>query len=143
MSGFVAALKKYAVFSGRSRRSEYWYFTLFYLIFYLGLAVVDGALGTFDARSGIGLCTAVWALAMLLPSLAVSVRRLHDTDRRGWWLLIGVIPLLGAIALIVFLAQDSEPGTNRFGPNPKDGSLGRTVEAAPPGKSWAASTGKR
>jgi uncharacterized membrane protein YhaH (DUF805 family) len=143
MSGFVTALKKYAVFSGRSRRSEYWYFSLFYLIFYLGLAVVDGVLGTFDTKSGFGLCSAVWAVAMVIPSLAVSIRRLHDTGRSGWWLLIGVIPLLGAIALIVFFAQDGEPGTNRFGSNPKEGSTGHTVAAAAPGKSWAASTGKR
>ena len=72
-----------------------------------------------------------------------KVKDYHDTGRTGWWLLIGVIPLLGAIAIIVFFAQDGEPGTNRFGSNPKEGSTGHTVAAAAAGKSWAASTGKR
>jgi len=116
---FTTALKKYAVFSGRSRRSEYWYFILFYFIIYIALAFVDRVTGTFDPKSGIGLLTAIFALALLIPSLSVSVRRLHDTDRSGWWLLIGFIPLIGAIVLIVFFAQDSGAGTNRFGPNPK------------------------
>lgn len=119
MSWFVTAVKKYAVFSGRSRRREYWYFGLFYLIFYVVLAIVDGITGSFDFRSGLGLFTGIWTLALLIPSIAVSVRRLHDTGRRGWWILLGIIPVIGAIILIVFLAQDSEAGTNRFGPNPK------------------------
>jgi len=116
---FITALKKYAVFSGRSRRSEYWYFILFYIIIYIALGFVDRATGTFDSKSGIGLLTAVFALGLLIPSLSVSVRRLHDTDRSGWWLFIGFIPLIGAIVLIVFFALDSGAGTNRFGPNPK------------------------
>ena len=119
MNWFITALKKYAVFSGRSRRSEYWYFILFYLIIYIALSFIDGVTGTFDAKSGIGLLTAIFSLALLIPSLAVSVRRLHDTDRSGWWLLIGLVPLIGAIVLIVFFVQDSGAGTNRFGPNPK------------------------
>ncbi|HXZ54118.1 MAG TPA: DUF805 domain-containing protein [Burkholderiales bacterium] len=119
MNWFVVALKNYAVFSGRSRRSEYWYFVLFYLIIYVVLAFVDGIAGTFNSRSGAGLFTTIFALGLLIPSLSVSVRRLHDTDRSGWWLLIGLIPLIGVIVLIVFFAQDSGAGTNRFGPNPK------------------------
>jgi uncharacterized membrane protein YhaH (DUF805 family) len=119
MNWFIAALKNYAVFSGRSRRSEYWYFVLFYVIIYIVLAFVDGATGTYSARSGAGLFTTIFALGLLIPSLSVSVRRLHDTDRSGWWLLIGLIPLIGAIVLIVFFVQDSGEGTNRFGPNPK------------------------
>ncbi len=119
MNWFITALKKYAVFSGRSRRSEYWYFILFYLIIYIALAVIDGVTGSFDSKSGIGLLTSIFALALLIPSLSVSVRRLHDTDRSGWWLLIGFIPLIGAIVLIVFFVQDSGAGTNRFGSNPK------------------------
>lgn len=119
MNWFITALKKYAVFSGRSRRSEYWYFILFYLIIYIVLAFIDRVTGTFNAESGAGLLTGIFALALLIPSIAVSVRRLHDTDRSGWWLLIGFIPLIGAIVLIVFFVQDSGAGTNRFGPNPK------------------------
>jgi uncharacterized membrane protein YhaH (DUF805 family) len=141
MSWFMTALKKYAVFSGRSRRREYWYFGLFYLIFYAVLAIVDGITGSFDFRSGLGLFTGIWTLALLIPSIAVSVRRLHDTGRRGWWILLGVIPVIGAIILIVFLAQDSEAGTNRFGPNPKS-DPGRPGAAAAPAKPWSAPEGK-
>lgn len=120
MSWFIAALKKYAVFSGRARRKEYWYFALFYLIIYVALSIVDRATGTFDVQSRVGLLSGIFVLAMLIPSLAVSVRRLHDTDRSGWWLLIGFIPLIGAIVLLVFFVLDSTPETNRFGHNPKE-----------------------
>ena len=139
MSWFMTALKNYAVFSGRSRRSEYWYFGLFYLIFYAGFAVLDGITGTFDVRSGMGLFTGILTLGLLLPSLAVSVRRLHDTGRSGWWLLIGIIPLIGGIVLIVWFAQDGELGVNRFGPNPKEGTLSGVAAGTP----WEASRGKR
>ena len=120
MNWFITVIKKYAVFSGRARRSEYWFFILFYLIIYIALSFVDRATGTFDARSGAGLLTSIYALALLIPSLAVSVRRLHDTDRSGWWILIAFIPLIGAIVLLVFFVLDGTAGTNRFGPNPKE-----------------------
>jgi uncharacterized membrane protein YhaH (DUF805 family) len=127
MSWFMTALKDYAVFSGRSRRSEYWYFGLFYVIFYAVFAALDGITGTFDFRSGMGLFTGILTLGLLLPSLAVSVRRLHDTGRSGWWLPIGIIPLIGGIVLIVWFAQDGELGANRFGPNPKEGTSARVA----------------
>lgn len=73
---------------------------------------------TFEGSST-GFIGLVASLVLLLPSLAVGVRRLHDTDRTGWWLLIGVVPIIGAIVLIVFFVLDSTPGANRFGPNPK------------------------
>jgi uncharacterized membrane protein YhaH (DUF805 family) len=119
MSWFMTALKKYATFSGRSRRSEYWYFTLFYLLIYVVLMVVDMAMGTFSTKEGVGLLTALFSLAMLLPSVGVTVRRLHDTGHSGWWILIGFIPLLGALILLAFLVRDSDAGTNRYGENPK------------------------
>lgn len=119
MSWFLAVLKKYAVFEGRAQRAEYWYFILFYLLIYIGLSIVDGVTGTFDAKSGIGLLSGLFSLALLIPSLAAGARRLHDTGRSGWWLLIGLVPLIGAIVLIVFLVQDSTPGDNPHGPNPK------------------------
>ena len=119
MNWYVAALKKYAVFSGRARRSEYWYFVLFYILIFVGLAIVDWMTGSFDAGSSIGLLTGIFTLAMLIPSISVGVRRLHDTDRSGWWLLILLVPLIGTIVLIVFCAQDSQASGNRFGPNPK------------------------
>lgn len=118
MNWFIAALKKYAEFSGRARRSEYWYFTLFYLLIYIGLIIVDSIVGL-TGDTGVGILSALFALGMLIPSLAVSVRRLHDTDRSGWWLLIAFLPIVGAIVLLVFMVQDSQAGENRFGPNPK------------------------
>lgn len=141
MSWFMTALRKYAVFSGRSRRREYWYFGLFYLILYVVLAMVDGITGSFDFRSGMGVFTGALTLALLVPSLSVSVRRLHDTGRSGWWLLLGIIPVIGAVILIVFLAQDSEPGANRFGPNPK-ATPNRPIGVTTPGKPWSAPRSK-
>jgi uncharacterized membrane protein YhaH (DUF805 family) len=143
MNWFMTALKNYAVFSGRSRRSEYWYFALFYLILYAACAIVDGLTGSFDRASGIGLFTAVLTLALLIPSLSVGVRRLHDTGRSGWWLLIAFIPLVGAIILLVFLVQDSEAGANRFGDNPKAGVPLSAVRPTAPSKSWSAPGVKR
>lgn len=143
MNWFVTALKSYAVFSGRSRRSEYWYFGLFYLILYAAAAVVDVMIGSFERTSGIGVCTAIVALALLIPSISVTVRRLHDTGRSGWWLLIGFIPLVGWIILLVFMCQDGEPGANRFGANPKAVSPLRSVVPAGPSKSWSTPQAKR
>jgi uncharacterized membrane protein YhaH (DUF805 family) len=143
MNWFMTALRNYAVFSGRSRRSEYWYFGLFYLIFYGVTAIVDVMAGTFDRASGIGVFTGILTLVFLIPSLSVSVRRLHDTGRTGWWLLIAFVPVVGAIILLVFLAQDSAAGANRFGANPKAGPIGRSFQAATTGKPWAAPQPKR
>ena len=117
MNWFLLALKKYAVFSGRSQRSEYWFFVLFYLIIYIVLAVLDGMV--FKSGSQIGILSGVFSLAMIVPSIAVAARRLHDTDRSGWWQLLVLIPLIGVIVLIVFLAQDTKPGENKYGPSPK------------------------
>ena len=120
MNWFVDALQKYAVFSGRAQRSEYWYFFLFYFLLAVAAAILDGLVESFSQRAGMGFFSGILALGLLLPSLAVGVRRLHDIDRSGWWLLIAVIPLVGAIVLLVFTVKDSQPGPNRFGPNPKD-----------------------
>ena len=119
MSWFIAALKKYAVFGGRSRRREYWYFVLFSSIITVVLSIIDGVIGTLDSTTGLGLLSGIFTLAILIPTIAVSVRRLHDIDRTGWWFLISFIPLIGTIVLLVFAVQDSTPGGNRFGPNPK------------------------
>jgi uncharacterized membrane protein YhaH (DUF805 family) len=120
MKWFLIVLKKYADFSGRAQRAEYWFFTLFYVIFFLALSLVDGAAGLFNVIYGVGVLSGLFALAMIIPSISVSVRRLHDTSRSGWWLLIGLIPLIGAIVLLVFVCLDSTPGTNTYGPNPKE-----------------------
>ena len=96
-----ACFKNYANFSGRARRSEYWWFCL--LNFILGI---------------IPIVNIIWALIVLLPSLAVCVRRLHDTGRSGWWLLLALVPIVN-IVLIVFYLSDSQPGANQYGENPK------------------------
>ena len=115
--GFTEAIKSgfanYANFSGRARRSAYWYWTLFAVLASIAANIIDAVLGSAP------LFSAVVGLGLLLPGLAVSVRRLHDTNRSGWWILIALIPLIGFIVLIVFYVQDSEPTENRFGPPPK------------------------
>ncbi|MFG2181457.1 DUF805 domain-containing protein [Streptomyces abikoensis] len=113
MHWYVDVLKKYAVFSGRARRQEYWMFTLISTVISIVVAIAEGVLGT---NSVIG---TVYVLAVLLPSLAVTVRRLHDTDRSGWWVLIGLIPVVGWIVLLVFTCLDSQPQPNKYGPSPK------------------------
>lgn len=120
MNWYLDVLKKYAVFNGRARRKEYWYFFLFNTIIGIVLAVVDGMTGTLDPEVGIGLLGGIYALAVMIPGIAVSVRRLHDTGRTGWWLLIVLIPLIGAIVLLVFMVQDSKPEQNQYGKNPKE-----------------------
>lgn len=119
MSWYLLAIRNYAVFSGRSRRKEYWYFTLFNLLITMALAVADTLTGTFSAATGMGLLGGIYTLGVVLPSIAVLIRRLHDTDRSGWWIWIGLIPLVGTIVLLVFLVSDGTPETNRFGPSPK------------------------
>jgi uncharacterized membrane protein YhaH (DUF805 family) len=119
MEWFMKALKKYAVFQGRAQRKEYWYYILFFVLFAIVVSLVENALGLADPETGSGPLSLVYSLALLVPSIAVAVRRLHDTGRSGWWILIGLIPVVGAIVLIVFYVFDSEPGDNEYGPNPK------------------------
>jgi uncharacterized membrane protein YhaH (DUF805 family) len=119
MSWFLQALRQYATFSGRARRKEYWYFVLFYMLIFFVLWAVDGRTGTAGDSGDWGLLSGVFSLAMLLPSIAVGVRRLHDTGRTGWWLLLSFIPLIGALILIYFMVQDGDAQTNAYGPNPK------------------------
>lgn len=120
MNWYLEVLKKYAVFSGRARRKEYWFFLLFSFIISIVLGIIDGVIGTFSLEAGVGLLGSIYALAVMLPTIAVSVRRLHDTDRSGWWILITLLPLVGAIVMLVFMAQDSKAGDNQYGVNPKE-----------------------
>ena len=129
MSWYLEALKNYAVFSGRSRRKEYWYFVLCNVIVSLVLSGLDALLGTFSSSANVGLLSGIYALAIIIPTLAVSVRRLHDIDRTGWWVLIHLVPVIGSIVLLVFAVLDGTPGENRFGSNPK-GSTPRMADAA-------------
>ena len=103
---------KYAVFNGRSSRSEYWWWTLFVIIGYVVFAVVDSIIGTYP------LLYVIWALAVLLPGLAVTIRRLHDIDKSGWWFLVGLIPFIGGIILLIWFVSRGSEGPNRFGENP-------------------------
>jgi uncharacterized membrane protein YhaH (DUF805 family) len=119
MGWYLEALKKYAAFGGRSRRKEYWYFVLFSLVVSLVLSAIDALLGTFSSSTNVGLLGGIYGLAIIIPSIAVSVRRLHDIDRTGWWVLISLVPVIGTIVLLVFAVLDGTPGENRFGPNPK------------------------
>ncbi len=113
MAWYLMVLKQYAAFGGRSRRKEYWMFFLFNLIVVAALTILDGIVGS------PGILVAIYGLAVLVPSIAVGVRRLHDTDRSGWWLLISLVPVIGSIVLLVFMVQDSRTGDNQYGPNPK------------------------
>ena len=118
-----SVFSQYVGFTGRARRSEFWYWTLFQIILGIIASILDRA--AFDRNNGA--FSAVVGLALLLPSLAVAVRRLHDSGRTGWWLLIGLIPVIGTIVLIIFYVQDSQ-GDNKYGPSPKGVSAG----GAPP-----------
>jgi uncharacterized membrane protein YhaH (DUF805 family) len=119
MSWYIEVLKKYAVFEGRAQRQEYWYFVLFNTIAYIVLVVVDTMLGTINLEVGMGYLSGVYVLATMLPTIGVGIRRLHDTSRSGWWLLLALIPLIGGIVLVIFLALDSTKGDNQYGENPK------------------------
>ncbi len=119
MNYYLDVLKKYADFTGRARRAEYWYFVLFNVIISFVIGFVDGIFGTYAAEAELGLLGTIYALAVFVPSIAVAARRLHDTGRSGWWQLILFIPLIGVIVLIVFLVLDSHPYENEYGANPK------------------------
>lgn len=118
---FMGAVKtcfsKYATFEGRARRPEFWWFALFTFAGSMVTSFLDVAI--FGAASDAGLLSALFSLAMLIPSIAVGVRRLHDTDRVGWWYLMVFIPLIGFIVLLVFFIQRGTEGPNRFGPEPR------------------------
>ena len=118
MFWYIQVLKKYADFSGRASRREYWWFVLFTTLASLILAVVDSALGTFNDQAGMGMLGGLYALLVLLPTIGVQVRRLHDVDRSGWWLLIYLVPLVGMIVIFVFACMKGTPGSNRFGLDP-------------------------
>ena len=120
MDWFITVLKRYAVFSGRAGRPEYWFFTLIWLVIAIVLSFIDGILGTPGMTGGIGLLSGIFGLALFLPALAVTVRRLHDSDRNGWWCLFSLVPFVGALLLVVLMVLKGSTGPNRYGsgPNP-------------------------
>ena len=120
MNWYLKVLRHYADFSGRAQRAEFWYFILFNMIISIILGVVDGMIGTFDPQTGYGLLSGIYSLAVFIPTVAVTTRRLHDIGKSGWWQLIALIPLIGIIILIIWLVKDSEEGANQYGRNPKE-----------------------
>lgn len=113
MHYFTDVVKKYVDFSGRARRQEYWMYTLIYVALLIVVMIVDLTLGTYP------LLYSLLALGLFLPSLAVGVRRLHDQDKSGWWVLVGIIPFVGWIWAIVLMATEGNPNPNQYGPSPK------------------------
>ena len=119
MNWYLKVLKQYADFEGRARRTEYWMFILFNMIFCIVAVILDNLMGlTISPEMPYGVFYFLYCLAVLIPGLAVTVRRLHDTGRSGWMFLICLIPFIGGIWMLVLTVQDSDDD-NRFGPNPK------------------------
>ena len=119
MYWYLEVLRKYAVFDGRARRTEYWMFTLVNIIISFLLGLIEGFLGI-APELDFSILSSIYSLGILIPSIAVSIRRLHDIGRSGWWFLIVFIPFIGFLVLLVFAIMDSEPGPNQYGPNPKE-----------------------
>ena len=121
MNWYIKCLRQYADFSGRARRKEYWMFTLFNAIFALVLRFLDDLFGTVSSDLGIGLLVGIYMLAVAIPGLAVSVRRLHDIGKSGWNYLISLIPIVGPILLLVWYCTEGERDSNGWGEDPKMG----------------------
>lgn len=123
MQWYLHVLRNYVNFSGRARRQEYWMFALISTIISIVLSFIGKLIGMPTLLSGL------YALAILLPSIGVSVRRLHDIGKSGWWLLIAFVPFVGAIVLLIFACIEGQPGTNEYGPNPKETSMSAVATA--------------
>ncbi|MBV8489311.1 MAG: DUF805 domain-containing protein [Candidatus Eremiobacteraeota bacterium] len=123
MHWYLSVLKNYTGFHGRARRAEFWWFTLFNIIIIAVLELVGSLIGGMTGSGNgpvvAGALAGIYSLAVLLPTIAVSIRRLHDTDKSGWWILLNFVPF-GAIVLLIFYILDGTPGPNQYGPNPKD-----------------------
>ncbi len=113
MNWYLVVLFKYSVFDGRSHREEYWMFVLFDFVIILVLIVLS-------LMAPFRVILVLYRLAVVVPGIAVTIRRLHDTGRSGWWWLIALVPVVGWIVLLIYMAQDSQPSANRYGPNPKN-----------------------
>lgn len=119
MNLYLEVLKKYAVFNGRARRKEYWVFFICNLMVIVVFAVISNLKLGMTGELALALLETLFFLAVFVPSIAVAVRRLHDTGRSGWWLLFGLIPIIGQVVLIAFLVLVSQPGENQYGLNPR------------------------
>jgi len=122
MRWYLAAFKQYAEFSGRARRKEFWFFALFHFIVLFILYGIEMIIMNATGLKIVGILSGIYMLASFIPGLAVSVRRLHDTGRSGWWILVNLVPGIGAVVFLVFMFMDSKFAENRYGPNPKRAS---------------------
>ena len=120
MEYFIGAIRKYSVFKGRARRKEFWYFYLVSFVISLVLAFLDYQLGTYDPELGGGLLGGIYGIFIFLPSLALTVRRIHDTGRSGYWAFLLLVPLVGLLVILFFALTDSNPGSNEYGESPKE-----------------------
>ncbi|MCW8345096.1 MULTISPECIES: DUF805 domain-containing protein [Vibrio] len=119
MNWFISVLKRPIEFSGRARRKEYWYFMGISVLISVILTIIDNALGWYSVSEEIGILSGIFTLFIILPSLSVTARRLHDTGRTGWWMLLYFIPIIGFFVMLYFLVLDSENAENVYGSNPK------------------------
>lgn len=117
MNYYIDAFKKYADFNGRATRKEYWMFVLFNIIISIAISFIGGIIFSKTISS---ILSTVYVLAVVIPSLAVMVRRLHDTNHSGWWFFINLIPIVGFIIIFIFTVSDSQPVSNQYGTNPKE-----------------------
>lgn len=129
MNYYLKVLQNYANFNGRARRKEYWMFALFNFIFAIVASLLDNILGLANDLTGYGPIYIIYALAMLIPGLAVAVRRLHDVGKSGWMLFIALIPIIGAIWLFDLMVTDSNTGSNEYGENPKNSTEGDLLDS--------------
>ncbi|MBN8778806.1 MULTISPECIES: DUF805 domain-containing protein [unclassified Thiobacillus] len=118
MEWFIKVIKSFS-FNGRARRKEYWFFFLFVIVIAFLLGLLDSLIGTYSKKTELGLLGGIFLLGILIQSIAVGVRRLHDTGRSGWWLLIGLIPFVGSIIVLILMLLAGQPGTNEYGPDPR------------------------
>jgi uncharacterized membrane protein YhaH (DUF805 family) len=123
MHWYTDVIRRYADFDGRSGRPEFWWYQLFNLIVYIVVVAIVSVVAGFSTGQ---LAADLYSLAVLLPGLGVGIRRLHDINRSGWWLVLGIIPIVGAIVLIVFAATAGTPGPNRYGA-PPSGNLAESA----------------
>jgi uncharacterized membrane protein YhaH (DUF805 family) len=112
---FLEALKNYVTFTGRATRQQYWMYILFYIVFYFIAVTLDINLGQFDKEKMTGFISTVYTFGLLLPTIAILARRLHDIGRSSWWILLILIPVAGSLVILVFTLMDSQKGENEYG----------------------------
>jgi uncharacterized membrane protein YhaH (DUF805 family) len=128
MEHYTKVLKNYSDFSTRATRTEYWMFVLINFLIMVGISIVIGTI----SKTIETIVSALYGIAVIIPAIAVSVRRLHDISKSGWWIFISFIPLVGTIIYLILMARDSTPGSNLYGPNPKEGNNASTISTPTP-----------